>query len=165
MSMDTYSKPHISMILTCDEDVRQVLIAGFYGIPYTGQREESWRLLNELKPKDDKAWLYVCDFTEIFHQNEKEGAAVRPYHQMESFREAFDGCGLSDLGFQGNKYTWSNNQEDSLFTMGRLNRAFANLKLSLTYETSCVIYLACTDLISFSHFSKNEPKSKLQCSK
>lgn len=45
---------------------------------------------------------------------------------MEDLRLAIKKCGLSNLGFQGDKYTWYNNREGSQFTKERLKRAFGN---------------------------------------
>lgn len=50
------------------------------------------------------AWLCVEDFNEIPHHYEKQGVAVRPYRQLEAFREAVEESVLSDLGYIGNKY-------------------------------------------------------------
>ena len=39
---------------------------------------------------------------------EKQGKLPRPLRLMQEFREAFLHCGLVDLGFRGNIFTWSN---------------------------------------------------------
>lgn len=70
--------------------------------------------------------MFIGDFNEILHQHEKSGAAIRPYSQLESFKLAVEDSGLSDLGFHGDKYTYSNNREGKDFTKGRLDRAFGN---------------------------------------
>lgn len=35
-------------------------------------------------------------------------------------------CGIIDCGYEGSKYTWSNNQEDGGFVWARLDRVFTN---------------------------------------
>ncbi|XP_041026930.1 uncharacterized protein LOC121267125 [Juglans microcarpa x Juglans regia] len=45
---------------------------------------------------------------------------------MEGFRIALMECGLHDLGFKGDRFTWWNNWEGSQFTKERLDRACAN---------------------------------------
>ncbi|KAF5459775.1 hypothetical protein F2P56_019693 [Juglans regia] len=62
------------------------------------------------------------DFNEIISQDEKAGATLKPYRQMEIFREALEDCGLSDLGFEDSKYTWCNGREGREFTKERLDR-------------------------------------------
>ncbi|XP_042973026.1 uncharacterized protein LOC122304827 [Carya illinoinensis] len=46
---------------------------------------------------------------------------------MEGFRLATNDCGLSDLGFKRDRFTWCNNQEGTQFTKERLDRSFCNL--------------------------------------
>jgi hypothetical protein len=45
---------------------------------------------------------------------------------MEQFREALVHCGLSDLGYRGSKFTWSNGHPKETFMKERLDRAVAN---------------------------------------
>lgn len=74
-----------------------------------------------LKPINDKAWICFGDFNEVLHQHEKQGAALRPYHQMEKFKEIVESCGLIDLGYEGTKFTWNNEKEGAQFTKERLD--------------------------------------------
>ncbi|KAG6674511.1 hypothetical protein I3842_15G045300 [Carya illinoinensis] len=104
-----------------------VLLIGFYGSPKIAKRGDSWNLLKMIRPKEDKAWLCFGGFNEIMHHSEKFGAASRPCHQIEAFRTSVDCCGLSDLGFEGSKFTWCNNREGVQFTKKRLDRALGNL--------------------------------------
>lgn len=46
--------------------------------------------------------------------------------QMKAFRMTMEACGLSDLGFDGNKFTWSNNKYGEAFTKTMVHRAFSN---------------------------------------
>lgn len=45
---------------------------------------------------------------------------------MNNFINALDDGGLSDLGWRGDKLTWSNQHGDETFTKERLDRVFAN---------------------------------------
>ncbi|XP_035545024.1 uncharacterized protein LOC118348144 [Juglans regia] len=101
----------------------KVLLTGFYGFPDTTHRRDSWKLLRLLKPSVEMAWLCYGDFNELMHHHAKQGGARRPYKQMEEFRSNVDYFGLSDLGFEGNKYTWCNKREGPHFTKERLDRA------------------------------------------
>ena len=53
------------------------------------------------------------DFNEILYSHEKKGGPARPQNQMESFRWALFEFGLSDLGFEVDKYTWRNHSHDA----------------------------------------------------
>ncbi|XP_059428618.1 uncharacterized protein LOC132162402 [Corylus avellana] len=45
---------------------------------------------------------------------------------MEDFQKVLEKCRLSDMGFQGSKFTWTNGRTDNAFTQERLDRAVAN---------------------------------------
>ncbi|XP_042944729.1 uncharacterized protein LOC122278616 [Carya illinoinensis] len=133
LELESYSRSYISMIHKGLDD-KEMLLTGFYGSPQVDQRENSWSLLRALKPNNGRAWVCAGDFNEILHQHEKPGAAMRPYCQMQKFRAVVDDCGLSDLGFRGNKFTWSNNRETNQFTKERLDRGLGNSQLSLMFS-------------------------------
>ncbi|XP_035549716.1 uncharacterized protein LOC109020477 [Juglans regia] len=69
------------------------------------------------------------DFNEIISQDEKAGATLKPYRQMEIFREALEDCGLSDLGFEDSKYTWCNGREVQCSNHNPLLISFAILSM------------------------------------
>lgn len=48
------------------------------------------------------------DFNEILRFNIKRGGRPRPESQMEAFKNVLLDCSLSDLGFDGPKFTWWN---------------------------------------------------------
>lgn len=105
-----YTNSHISVNVTnTDSGGKKWLLIGFYGNPITVKRLGSWQLLRALKPLDNRAWMCMGDFNKILQQHEKYGGPARPYSQMESFRQAMKESDLSDLVYQGHKYTWSNN--------------------------------------------------------
>lgn len=141
-ALESFSQTHITLLLKREEDMNELLLTGFYGHPSTSQRDGSWQLLGMLKPSNDQAWICFGDFNEILHQHEKKGAALRPYNQMDNFREVVEFCSLSDLGYEGKKFTWNNGREGPQFTKGRLDRAFGNLACLSLYSECRVSSLA-----------------------
>jgi hypothetical protein len=87
---------------------------------------ESWELLKHLKTHLPVPWLCVEDFNEILDPTEKRCTTVRGESQIDGFRDALGECQLSDLGFQGPKFRWSNRRDYDMFTTERLDRAVAN---------------------------------------
>jgi endonuclease/exonuclease/phosphatase family metal-dependent hydrolase len=51
-------------------------------------------------------WVVMGDFNEILYSFEKEGGRTRPNKFRLAFQEALINCGLSDLGYTGEKFTW-----------------------------------------------------------
>jgi hypothetical protein len=87
----------------------------------------TWRLLRMIRHHYDLPWLCVGDFNEVLFQWEKVGRAARPQGCLDRFREALEGCGLHDLGLEGDAYTWRNNSHDPCkYIKERLDQAVAN---------------------------------------
>ncbi|KAF5462771.1 hypothetical protein F2P56_018752 [Juglans regia] len=124
--------------MTNENEDRQWHLKGFYGDPVVEKRKGSWHLLRLLKPDSICPWLRMRDFNEILTNEEKEGATDIPFLQMERFRKALDVCELSDLGFNGSRFTWCNNREGRGFIRERLDRAFGNKDWPSLYENSIV---------------------------
>lgn len=93
---------------------------GFYGAPETHLQMESWNLLKDLRGCFDLPWLCVGNFNELLKTHEKFWGCLRPYGQMQNFLEALDECGLLDLGFVGNKFTWYKNYLDGVMCRHRI---------------------------------------------
>ena len=72
------------------------------------RRHESWTLLKHLNNLTHNLWLNVGDYNEIVDMLEKWGRAEKRDGQMELFRTSLVECCLSDLGYVGSKFTWSN---------------------------------------------------------
>ena len=69
-----------------------------------------------------QSWICAGDFNELLKSHEKLGSRLRPYGQMEKFREVLDEWGLLDLGFSGNKFTWSKSYPNGGIVWERLGR-------------------------------------------
>lgn len=80
-----------------------------------------------LKGRSELPWLVVGDFNGILAQHEKWGPNPQPNRLLEGFQNAVSFCGLLDLGFRGEKFTWERNQGLPNWTKVRLNRALVSL--------------------------------------
>jgi hypothetical protein len=82
--------------------------------------------------------MCMGDFNEILFQHEKQGGAARPQQCMDMFREALEDCGLEDLGYTCDLFTWRNYHHNvDCYIRERLDRAVANTEwrnLFLGYE-------------------------------
>ncbi|KAL0438956.1 UNVERIFIED_CONTAM: hypothetical protein Slati_2378600 [Sesamum latifolium] len=66
------------------------------------------------------------DFNEILDQQEKDCFLPRPPCQIREFREYLNDCGLQDLGFAGNIFTWCNHREEPNTVRARLDCAYCD---------------------------------------
>ena len=53
---------------------------------------------------------------------------------MDQFSTALVNCQLTDLGFTGSKYIWTNGRCDGNFVKERLDRAIANSEWRAIYQ-------------------------------
>lgn len=81
-------------------------MTGFYGSPESRNRNESWRLLQDLDKDQSLSWLVCGDFNEIIYSYEKKEGALRNEKRMEEFQRMLSDCQLEDLGFEGPWFTW-----------------------------------------------------------
>lgn len=70
-------------------------------------------------------WVCFGDFNEIMWSTEKRGGNPRHSFYMEMFRDVIARCKLTDLGFMGAKFTWSNGRQGDANIMKRLDRVLA----------------------------------------
>ena len=91
-------------------------------------------------------WLCVDDFNEITRAHEKSRERLRSSKQMEDFRDVLDECGLHDLGFSGNKFTWCNGHEEGHMVWERFDRAVGSVEWMDMFPTSKVVHLECVTL-------------------
>ena len=110
--------------------VREVQVRGgqrgFYGDPSTSKRHISWELLETLKNQSTLPCVVFSDFNEIEHPKEKLGWLDRDADQMGNFKECLGRCGLLDLGFVGQRFTWCNGRFREQQTMVRLDKFVAD---------------------------------------
>lgn len=99
---------------------------GFYGHLDTNKRYIFWQLLKSLNAECNMPWVVFGDFNEIMYLYEKLGGVEREARQMEAFQDCMNKCGLVDLGFVGQKFTWCNGRDNDSKTKLRLDRMVAN---------------------------------------
>ncbi|XP_030924471.1 uncharacterized protein LOC115951389 [Quercus lobata] len=118
------SPNHVDKIVgNSDED--RWRFTGIYGFADSRRKQETWALLRQLHRRISLPWLCAGDFNEIMWAHEKLGRGPRQDRMMREFREVLDECGLMDLGFRGEKYTWKGKRQGGL-VLERLDRAVAN---------------------------------------
>lgn len=66
-------------------------------------------------------WLVLGDFNEILFHHEKEGGRTRPQGHLQAFHDALMDCGLEDVGYEGDLFTWRRGK-----VRERLDRGVAN---------------------------------------
>lgn len=129
------SKYHIDTEIT-ELDGFTWRFTGMFGEPKHDQKEKMWSLLRTLKHQNNKPWLVSGDFNEVLHAWEKEGGVPRSQSCLDRFKTTLEVCGLGDLGFCGDAFTWRNNSHTAVkFIKERLDRAVATQEWCHRFST------------------------------
>ncbi|CAM8882279.1 unnamed protein product [Rhodiola kirilowii] len=159
----SYSSSHIDSYVEDDKEFR-FRITLFYGEPVTHKRQDSWDLLRLLNKQLELPWVIFGDFNEVCFGWEVRGTRIRGEWQMKSFREALFDCGLTDLGFKGSPFTFSNKRRGAMEVKARLDRVLANADwrdafpfAQVTHITTCTSdhYSLLIDLLTSSRKHKS----------
>lgn len=116
-------------------------LTGLYGWADNTQKYRSWELLKSLKDMSVLPWLAIGDLNQILLEAEKKGGSPRAQRDMDEFREALDDCGLQDMGYNGNIFTWGNNQSTPSAMYERLDRAVTSLEWITLIPHAAVIHI------------------------
>ena len=139
LHLQTYSPNHIDALIKKDNSFWR--FTGFYGWPEEQRKRESWHLLKHLHSRSSYPGLCCGDFNEILCMEEKQGRIPRPLRLMQDFREVLLFCGLVDLGFKGNIFTWDNGRLGDELVQERLDRACANCEWRAIFPHAKVSHL------------------------
>jgi exonuclease III len=147
LDIQNFSHRHICGVIKNLNGEALWKFTGFYGHPDVSKRVEAWALIKYLAQMDSFPWVCIGDFNEVLTTSEKWGGSGRANSQMAAFRQTLESCKLTNLGYRGPKFTWSNCQEGSNFIKERLDREVANAKWMDLFPNSEILVEAilCSD--------------------
>uniref|UniRef100_A0A803MIJ2 Endonuclease/exonuclease/phosphatase domain-containing protein n=1 Tax=Chenopodium quinoa TaxID=63459 RepID=A0A803MIJ2_CHEQI len=125
ISTISYSVHHFAIDVLNSVGVPIWRAIGVYGWPKTENKHKTWEMMINLHSECNIPCIMFGDFKKIVSMNEKDGGAVRRERLMDAFREAIDMCGLRDLGFSGNIFTWQRGTTSDAMVRERLDRFLA----------------------------------------
>lgn len=117
------------------------LLSGIYGPTEWSKKWQFWQFLNSTAAAFAGPWLCLGDFNCILNSSEKRGGRPLASTSNNLLLHLMDSCGLIDLGFKGQKFTWSNNQDGATNICKRLDRAIANVGWQTLFPQSRITHL------------------------
>lgn len=122
----SYSLHHIICKVEDEDSTKEWLCSGIYGWPQTYNKMRTWELLQYLKQTTTLLpWVCFGDFNEIMWSREKAGGNQKSNESMNEFRTTLQRCELSDLGYIGTCFTWSNGRKGRDNILERLDTVTA----------------------------------------
>ncbi|XP_047266782.1 uncharacterized protein LOC124897662 [Capsicum annuum] len=148
LQLDNFSSSAqgIHVMVKVRPDHRSWLFLAIYASPDYHMHTQLWDELCDISNRYSGEWFMGGDFNDILEAKDKLGGTPINYNRVNAFRQCLNNCSMINLGFKGNKYTWTNkhhrNRRQLIFE--RLDRCLAN-NLGITYypETT-VTYLPRT---------------------
>lgn len=68
--------------------------------------------------------------------DEKRGGRQQPRYLLDGFSQILIECGLADLGFVGEKFTWERSRGIDRWVQERLDRVLANIEWKKVFTSS-----------------------------
>ncbi|CAN1177927.1 LINE-1 retrotransposable element ORF2 protein [Linum perenne] len=124
---------HVKGVL---QDGSNYFITAVYASPTATERVLLWDRIRSLSANMDDPWVIMGDFNSILSAEDKRGGALFNRARNKSFIDLVDVCGLSDLPFQGPRFTWARNNVSV-----RLDRALVNCNWLNRFPESKVLHL------------------------
>lgn len=98
-----------------------------YGLYSRSDKKELWRELVELRRQIDYPMIFIWDFNEVLHLDERENS-LGCRASIEDFREWVQCMQLLDLPLQGRKFTWARGK-----SMSKLDRCFVDVEINAQF--------------------------------
>ncbi|OMO85295.1 reverse transcriptase [Corchorus capsularis] len=130
-------------------------LSAIYASPRAAERRILWNNLCIVADSHTLPWLITGDFNDIINSHDKRGGAPMSLSRTRAFLNCLNYCNVTDLGFKGPRFTWSNNRNLSQLIQERIDMAFANPDWRLMFSDAYVSHLPrthsdhCPLLISF----------------
>ena len=123
-----------------------------YGLNHDHQRTPLWNDLITLGQNMNEAWCLLGDFNAVMYKEDRTGGTDVLDHEVQDMNNLIDLCGLQEMKWVGNYFSWSNKK-----VWSRIDRVFTNILWYENMDFSQTHYLSnsLSDhsplLLQFSH--------------
>lgn len=113
-----------------------------YGTSYRSEKADFWKGMIQNFSPDNTPWICGGDFNEFLWDHEKSGGVEVRYNQTRYLEEFMSKLEISDLGFNGPKFTWWGKRNRQLVE-ARLDRGLVN-KSWQVFWPNCLVSIGMT---------------------
>ncbi|KAL8105516.1 hypothetical protein AgCh_029345 [Apium graveolens] len=105
---------------------RVIQVSMAYGYPERRRRVESWYMIRRLAQQSSIPWCMIGDFNDLMFATKKRGGRSQPHALLQGFSDTVVECGLIDLGFEGECFTWEKFRGTDMWIQECLDIGLAN---------------------------------------
>ena len=131
IQLNDVSKHFIDVVVRDGDEWR---LTGVYGEPSWDHKDQTWGAPCSLHGSSSLPWLALGDFNEILFYHEKEGGRARPQGHKQALQDALADCGLADIGYTRDIFTWRRGK-----IRERLDRGIANLEWNIMFPNARLV--------------------------
>ncbi|KAJ7965492.1 Ribonuclease H [Quillaja saponaria] len=107
------SSNHIDFAIQDEHETAIWRGTGICGWPEEVNKHKTIDSLHRISLTSHLPWLCFGDFNAFLSNEEKRGGDPKPFNILERFNDTVQELNLTDLGFSGYPFTWSNGRADS----------------------------------------------------
>jgi hypothetical protein len=86
-------------------------------------------------------WICIGDFNMILDQSDKTSGLPYATSSRDFFRSFMNSCGMIDLSFSGNPFTWSNHREGRHLIKQRLDKGVVSIQWFELFPSHSIYHL------------------------
>lgn len=135
------TEQEIHVVMQVCNSNSQWLFSGIYVSPRYKERKVLWANLETIAETTYIPWIVLGDFNEVVSESEKLGGGTINFNKALRFSEMLSNCCLTDLGFSGPRFTWTNLRQTGGLIQERLDRAVANPSWRIMFPNAEVSHL------------------------
>jgi hypothetical protein len=117
------------------------LLTCVYGSPTYLNRQYFWDNIMKIGDRFSGPWICVGDFNMILDQSDKSGGLPYATSSRDFSRTFMNTCGMIDLSFSGNPFTWSNHREGRHLIKQRLDRGVVSSQWFELFPSHSICHL------------------------
>lgn len=138
ITVRSFTKHHVVVVVNY-ENKESWHFTGFYGEPEAAQRHHSWTLLNRLGGMNHGSVVVIL--TKCLLMMKKGKVYLEVLLSWPSLAKLLMTVNLIDMGFVGDKFTWTNRRGGNKFIQERLDRCFCFLEWRTRFPDVLVEHL------------------------
>ncbi|XP_075096400.1 uncharacterized protein LOC142174494 [Nicotiana tabacum] len=117
------------------------LFTAIYASNELVNRKSLWETLIYVYDSYKGPWIIKGDFNEITHATDKFGGLPINNSRSHKFLDCLNYCQMTDLGYKGSRYTWTNGRHKKYTILERIDRIVAKYDWINQYPDALVTHL------------------------